>query len=295
MNETADAGTATAPVLVRLRALRPGLTPAEERVAALALDDPRAASALTITQLADAALTSETSVLRFARRLGFKGYPGLRLALAEAGARSAKPAHPGGDITPDDSIDDIIEKVAGAGARTVQETGEQLDRATLGKVAELVAQAHRIDIYGVGASALVGGDLQAKLHRIGAIAYAWSDAHAALASVTLLDSDDVAIAISHTGTTAEAIEVLEAARARGATTVAITNFPNSPLARVAEHVLTTAAEETPLRSGAMASRIAALIVVDCLFLATAQHRYDQAISAVATTREAVRKHHRSAR
>lgn len=282
-------------VLVRLRALRPGLAPAEERVAEVVLADPRAVAAMTITELADRAATSETSVLRFARRLGLKGYPELRLALAEAAADNGRVVHPVGDITADDSIDQIVAKVTGAGARAVEETGQQLDREVLAEVARLVAGARRVDLYGAHASGMVAGDLQQKLHRIGIVAYAWSDPHQALASATLLGEGDVAIAVSHTGTTTEAVEVLEAAAGRGAATVAITNFPASPLGRTAELVLTTAADETPLRSGAMASRIAALMVVDCLFLAAAQHRYDRAVEAVAATREAVRGHHRSAR
>lgn len=290
-----NGGPAVAPVLVRLRAQRPGLTPAEARVAELVLADPRAASALTITQLATRATTSETSVLRFARRLGFKGYPGLRLALAEAGAKADREDHPGGDITRDDSIDDIIDKVTGAGCQALRETGQQLDRGVVEIVAARLACATRIDLYGATASSLVAGDLQQKLHRIGLVAYASSDPHVALASATLLGADDVAIAVSHSGTTTEAVEVLEAANARGATTVAITNFPDSPLGREAAFVVTTAADETDLRSGAMASRIAALMVVDCLFLATAQHRYDRAVAAVETTRRAVRAHHRSVR
>ncbi|NNG19005.1 MurR/RpiR family transcriptional regulator [Naumannella sp. ID2617S] len=288
-------GPAQASVLVRLRALRPTLAPAEARVAELVLADPRAVAGLTITELAELASTSETSVLRFARRLGLKGYPGLRLALAEAGAENGRNSHPVGDITRDDPIDVIVAKVTGAGARAVEETGQQLDREVLATVARLVAAAGRVDLYGAHASGLVAGDLQQKLHRIGLVAYFWSDPHQALASATLLAEGDVAIAVSHTGTTTEAVEVLETAQARGVATVAITNYPESPLGRTADFVLTTAADETALRSGAMASRIAALMVVDCLFLAAAQHRYDRAIEAVARTREVVRGHHRSAR
>ena len=53
-------------------------------------------------------------------------------------------------------------------------------------------------------------------------------------------------------------------------------------------MLTTAARETSLRSGATASRIAALTVVDCLFIAVAQRHLERARKAVAETRDAVR-------
>ena len=67
----------------------------------------------------------------------------------------------------------------------------------------------------------------------------------------------------------------------------MTNFPLSPLAKSADIVLTTAARETSLRSGATASRIAALTVVDCLYIAVAQRDLRRARKAVADSRKAV--------
>ena len=53
-------------------------------------------------------------------------------------------------------------------------------------------------------------------------------------------------------------------------------------------MLTTAARETTFRSGAMSSRIAALTVVDCLFVAVAQRNYKQTLRALERTYAAVR-------
>jgi DNA-binding MurR/RpiR family transcriptional regulator len=151
-----------------------------------------------------------------------------------------------------------------------------------------VTRARRIDIYGIGASGFVCQDLHQKLHRIGLLASAWPDPHAALTSAALLTGRDVAIAISHTGTTIDTVEPLRVAAGRGATTIAITNFGSSPITGYAELVLTTAARETTFRSGATASRIAQLAVVDCLFVAVAQRSYDQTMQALENTYAAVR-------
>jgi DNA-binding MurR/RpiR family transcriptional regulator len=286
----AAASAAPAPLLVRLRGLRPSLSPAEDRVAEQVLADARAAAALTISELAVAAKTSETTVLRFCKRLGLPGYPQLRLALAEESAQPRVSAAKTSDISAKDTIDDIIAKIAFADASAVEETAQQLDRQALAAAAAAIAGAKRVDIYGIGASAIVGIDLQQKLHRIGAMAFAWNDPHIALTSATLLARKDVAIGISHSGTTKETIEALEAAGKRGATTIAVTNFPVSRLATTADLVLTTAARETSLRSGATASRIAALTVVDCLYIAVAQRHLKRARKAVEETRDAVSGH-----
>ncbi|MFC7490127.1 MULTISPECIES: MurR/RpiR family transcriptional regulator [unclassified Knoellia] len=282
---------ADAPLLVRLRGIRPTLTPAEDRVAAEVLADARRASDLTITELALVAHTSETTVLRFCKRLGLKGYPQLRLGLAAESALPREQRMAGSDISATDTIDDIVAKVASINSSAVEETAQQLDRVALKKAADALAGATRADIYGIGASAIVGADLQQKLHRIGVVSFAWNDPHIALTSATLLTKRDVAIGISHSGATSETIESLAAARQRGATTIVVTNFPLSPLATSADIVLTTAARETSLRSGATASRIAALTVVDCLYIAVAQRDLPRARKAVAESRKAVSGHH----
>ena len=72
--------------------------------------------------------------------------------------------------------------------------------------------------------------------------------------------------------------------------MALTNFPRSPIAEVADHVLTTAARETTYRSGAMASRLAQLTVVDCLFVGVAARNRAKTRRALEVTAEAVRAH-----
>ena len=105
----------------------------------------------------------------------------------------------------------------------------------------------------------------------------------AITSAALLGPGDVAIALSHTGTTVDTIDALREARSHGATTVAVTNYPRSPICAAANFVLLTAARETAFRSGAMTSRIAQLTVVDCLFVVLAQHDLPASRSALERT------------
>ena len=265
------------PTTVRARGLLPQLSPAEQRVARVVIDEAATAARLTISDLAERARASETTVIRFCRAMGFGGYSELRLTLAGEAGRAAGAAtgdEPvGSDISESDDLTQVVKKIAFADARAVEETGRQIDITVLEQVVACVAAARRVDIYGVGASAFVATDFQHKLHRIGLISYAWSDLHVALTSAALLDERDVAFAISHTGTTADTLEAFTEAGRHGARLVALTNFPQSPLARAADLVLTTAARETTFRSGAMSSRLAQLTVVDCVFVGVAQRTY----------------------
>ncbi|MFF0143725.1 RpiR family transcriptional regulator [Amycolatopsis sulphurea] len=283
---------ADASPLVRIRSLLPGLARAEQRVAKVVLDDPASVARRSITEVALAASTSETTVTRFCKAVGVGGYPQLRIALAADTARTEARTtrNLGGEIGPGDDLASVIGKVSFADARAVEETAEQLDVAELQSVIDLVANAGRVDVYGVGASAFVAADLQQKLHRIGRVSFAWSDTHIMLTSAAVLQPGDVAIAVSHTGATTDSVEALRVARERGAVTVAVTNFPRSPITEVADHVLTTAARETTFRSGATASRIAQLTVIDCLFIGVAQRHMEASVSALDATRDAVGSH-----
>lgn len=287
VNPIGDPG---ADLLLRLRGLVPTMVPSLRRVALAILVDPHAASGLTIGELARAADTSQTTVLRLCHEVGVRGYRDLRVALAVEGGRAegrAEYRHVGSDIGRDDTLDEIIDKITFADSQAVAETGRLVDRAALTAVVDAITAAGRVDVFGVGASAFVAMDLQQKLHRIGVICFCWADQHAALTATALLGAGDVAVGVSHTGATMDTVETLTQAGANGATTVAITSVPRSPLALTVDLRLITASRETTFRSGAMASRIAALSLVDVLFVAVAQRRYDRTVAALEATRRAV--------
>ncbi|HEX6682531.1 MAG TPA: MurR/RpiR family transcriptional regulator [Candidatus Limnocylindrales bacterium] len=278
-------------LIVQINGLMPALSPAEQRVARIVLADPADAARRTITDLAAAAQTSEASVVRFCRSIGLTGYPQLRIRLAAEAARRVEPVDArvaGGSIHPGADLSQIIATVAFNDARAVEETAQQLDPETCEQIVHALLKASRVDVFGAGASGFVAADFQAKLHRLGRVAYYWPDVHGAIASAALLGPGDVAFGISHTGTSRDTIEMLARARANGATTVALTNYPRSNISEVADFVVTTAARETTYRSGALASRLAQLTVLDCLFVALAARTKGKAQRALDVTAEAIR-------
>lgn len=284
------------PATVAVRSLLPSLAPAEQRVGRAVLDDPSAVAHLSITALAQRCGTSEATVVRFSRNVGFDGYPALRIALASEAGRSAAEGRSsvGLDVVPEDSLAQVVEKVGAADTRAIADTVANLDVDELARAIEVVRGARRIEIHGIGASGLVATDLEQKLRRIGLAASACTDRHAALTSAAMLAPEDVVIALSHSGETSDVIDPLEQAAAREATSIAITNFRRSSLARVADVVLTTAVHESVYRSGAIASRVAQLTIVDCLFVGVAREDHDGTLAALDRTYLAVRTTRRDA-
>lgn len=270
------------------------LTPTERRIATHVLDDPQSAVDNSITQLAAACGTSVASIARFTQSLGFQGYPEMRLALATELDRRASDRErfqvSETDVSRHDDALTTVRKIAFAEASAIERTAQQIDIDVLERCVAAVREARRIDIYGTASSGLAAHDLEQKLHRAGLVAQARTDLHLALTGAALLDVRDVAIAISHSGRTLEIVQSAQVAARAGATTIAITNNPRSPLARVCELVLVTAVSESTFRSGAMASRIAQLAVLDFVFTRIAQADYDTISDNLQRTFNAVTDH-----
>ena len=270
------------------------LTPTERRIAEHILAEPQSVLESSITRLAEDCAVSAPSVARFARSVGFGGYPDLRLALASELTRNASDRErfqvSAGDVSRHDDAHTTVRKIAFAEAAAIERTARQLDVDELERCVQEVRAARRIDIYGAASSGLAAQDLEQKLHRAGLVAQARTDHHLALTGAALLDARDVAIAISHSGRTLEIVQAAQVAATAGATTIAITNNPRSPLARACDLVLVTAVSESTFRSGAMASRIAQLAILDFLYTRIAQADYDTISDNLRRTLDAVTTH-----
>lgn len=287
-----EAGTDS--VLARLRAQLPEFTGALRRVAEHVLTDPAGAARATIVELSERSGTSPATVTRFCRALGFEGYADLRLAIAGETGRAARASgwavDIGREIGPTDPLERVLGQIMASDTQAMRDTAAMTDLTMVEAAADAIAASRRVDIYGASGSALVGAELQFSLHRIGVASWYWSDVHNGLASAALLRKGDVALGISHSGQTRETIEMIAEAGSRGAKTVALTSFPRSPLADVADIVLLTAAQATTFRPDALSARHPQLVILDLLYIAVAQRTHERAHAAFQLTAQAVDGH-----
>ena len=268
----------------------PSFHASEVAIADAILANPELASGMNISQIADKSGTSVASVVRFCKTLGFKGYPEFRMALIGQLSRQIAQGTDlplDGGITVDDSAAEVIRKIAYADSLAIKTTAERLDVETFIKTVDAWEAASTIGIIGFASSGYVAMDLQLKLNRLGKRSVAWSDLHTALTSISLLKKGDVLVAISHSGTTLDIIDVISEFKEKGITIVLITNALRSPATAIADLTLFTSARETTLRSGATASRIAQLTVVDCLCVSLAQRNWSGTKAALDQSRAAV--------
>jgi len=282
-------------LLGRLRIEGPTLPGALARIAAVIADDPAAAANAGIADLADRTGTSTATVTRFSRALGFKGYAHLRVAVATESGRAEQARWEtdiSGDISPADPLGSVLKVIATADTRAIQATAAGLVMADVDRVADAIAGAGRVEIFGLGSSGTAGREMAFRLERIRIPVWSRADSHTALTNAALLRPGDVAIGLSHSGRTGEVVEMLAEANDRGALTVAVTSYPRSPLTEPADVVFTTAVHETTFRVAALSALHSALLVLDLIYVAVAQRTYERTTEAFELTVRAVAAHRR---
>jgi DNA-binding MurR/RpiR family transcriptional regulator len=272
--------------LVSLQAILDELKPSEQKVAQYILAHPEEVVKLSVQKLAELSGVSEATIIRLARTLNMKGYQELKLRIAgDLNKQSNLGSYQ--EIMMEGSVDSIMNAVSWNNIQSIQDTLSVLSSDEVKRAADAVTQARKIDVYGVGASAVIAADIKQKFSRINLWCEAYADFHAQLTSAVTLSEQDVVIGISYSGQTEDIIQSLTEARQQGATIITLTKFGPSPVADLADIRLFTSSVEKSIRSGAMASRIAQLNVIDILFITMVSRQQEEVIPLLEKTRVAV--------
>lgn len=265
--------------MLQIKILYNDMGKAEKKIADWLLKNHACIIPLSISELADSCGCSEATIVRFARRLGFGGYQELKISIAREEGKSEITE----GITKSDSCFEILEKVSNDIYCSLEMTKNAIDKPSLEKAASTIMSARQVLIYGLGNSASVALDFQHKLLRAGCNAAAFSDNHMQVISASHLTDNDVAIGISHSGSSKDIVEALKIAKSNGATTVAITNKGKSPIVKQSDIVLSTASNETKYSILGLNSRISQLAIISSIYYYIVYHQNAHAIEAIKMT------------
>lgn len=277
--------SATSSLLLTIRGLLPSLNEQEQKVGQYVLDHPEEVIHLAVSDLAQHAATSDATVFRFSRRVGAHGYGDLKIRLAGelAAARQSTYA----SVQADDSVAEAVRKVIAGDVKALEDTLRVLDLDALDHAADAFLAARRVDIYGSGGAAVAALELQYKLMRVGVRAVPHTDAEMQVISATLLTSADLAVGISHSGESPSVLHALQIAQAAGARTIALTNHPASPIARIVNVSLSTAAQEALAHGYPLGARVAQVALIDALYACMALKRHAETELSQARIAEAL--------
>jgi DNA-binding MurR/RpiR family transcriptional regulator len=250
-------------LLLTIRGLLPSLNEQERKVGQYVLDHPNEVIRLAMVELAERCGVGDTTIFRFCRRVGTGGYQDFKIALAQELTPLSSPIYEA--VAAGDTIAMAVQKAVMGDIKAVQDTLRVLDLAALDAAADALLAARRIDIYGSGGAAVAAQELQYKLLRIGLRALPHTDGQMQALSAALLTAADVAVGISHSGAAADVQGALARAGEAGARTIAITNHPASPIARLADISLCTAAQEAVGHGYPLCTRVAQVGLIDMLY------------------------------
>lgn len=277
--------------LISIRQRYPQLAQSDRKLADFILAQPDQARHLSSQQLASQAGVSQSSVVKFAQKLGFKGFPALKLALSEALASNANPhsvpVH--NQICGDDPLRLVGEKLIKDNVAAMHASLDVNSEDKLLETINLLRGARRIILTGIGASGLVARNFSWKLMKIGFNAVAELDMHALLATVQAMAQDDLLLAISYSGARREINLAADETLRVGGKVLAITGFSPNALQQRATHCLYTIAEEQATRSAAISSTSAQMMLTDLLFMGLVQQDLEKAPERIRHSEALVKK------
>ncbi|WP_426760252.1 MurR/RpiR family transcriptional regulator [Enterobacter cloacae complex sp. 366F10] len=277
--------------LIRIRQRYAGFAQSDKKLADFLLSQPDRARHLSSQQLAGEAGVSQSSVVKFAQKIGYKGFPALKLAISEALVSNpnpqSMPVH--NQIRGDDPMRLVGEKLIKENVAAMHATLDVNTEEAAGKRSHASRRAAYCVDRDPRASGLVARNFGWKLTKIGYNAIVEQDMHALLATVQAMDPDDLLLAISYSGKRREINMATDEALRVGGKILAITGFSPNALQQRATRCLYTIAEEQATRSAAISSTSAQMMLTDLLFMALVQQDLERAPERIRHSEELVKK------
>lgn len=251
-------------MLVQLQAVYDTLKSAEKKAADVLLIDIDFVQNATIVEMARRAECSEATLVRLARRLGYKGYPELREDIQSVAEEETQPLYQ--NITANDNSEELLTKVFSSAVQALNDTLQCLDRAAYDRAVEQILGARRLMFCGIGDSYAVALSGMQKMARLGIRTFANTDIDTQLIALSDFEECDALIAISYSGRTKSILDIVRYAKTRNVKIISITNYPASQLAKLSDIVLQTAAFTRQLHGEVMSKRITQLCIIESLFV-----------------------------
>ncbi|WP_102346055.1 MurR/RpiR family transcriptional regulator [Bacillus sp. Marseille-P3661] len=270
-------------VIDRVKKLLPTLPATLKRIANVVIDDPEFVVKDNLNGLAIKSKTSDAAVVRFAKRVGYKGFRDLQISLAyELGDSHTQMDQ---EIGLHASIETIVNVSSNANIHAVTESREFLNYTSVEKVINIIKKARIVHIFAQGINYSTGIDLSYNLMKLGILCNVYNDSYMHAVAGAISSPDDVALAISHRGSNKEVIESLTIARQHHAKTIALTTRVNSPITKIADISLCVAEKEIVFQGEPLTSRMSMMHLVDILFLGIAANMDGKSLQRLKEVKE----------
>ncbi|MGO4538403.1 MurR/RpiR family transcriptional regulator [Paenibacillus sp. 2TAB19] len=270
--------------LLLISSIYSSLTKAEKKVADFVRNNPEEAVMATVTDLSEQAGVGETSVIRFCRKLGFRGYHEFKLSIAQDLVNL--PSVSNVEIEVEDDTMTKARKLTARNEMMLKNTLDLINPGDLDRAVNRMIAANKIYIYGVGSSGITALDLHYRLMRIGMNAEAHRDSHIIAMSASLVKEGDVVFGISTSGSTRDLVDPMRQAKVNGAEVICLTSHMRSPITAHAGTILLVPSREMPTEGGSLSTKIMQIHLLDIL-CTLLSHKKTNAAEALEKTARSV--------
>lgn len=250
-------------VLLKIKSLMPNLSAKEQKIGRFILDDPRAASRMTISEMSSTLDIADSTVFKFTRSLGYNGFRDFRNNLLSEEFDPEISIHE--NVRPNDSSLNIAKKVFHSSATSLSDTLAMIREDDLEKALQFLTSARIVSFYGCGESAVVALDAYQKFLRSPISCHFIMDSHMQLMHASLTQPEDCAFVVTHTGVTKEMLAIARMVKNAGGKVIVITSYPNAKISEYADVTFVSTSEETGYRSESLSSRYPQLAIIDSLY------------------------------
>lgn len=275
------------------------LNPALRRIAEYILGNPSQCKSITTKELAAASNVAESTITRFVKEIGLDSYQELKIGIAEALTMKVAPSsisveenYVYEDISRKDTQEMILDKVLYRNVQTMTETKQRLNTEELSKAVEAIDQANVILFSSMGSSSVAALSGVMRFTRAGKKCMMLNDQSSQLMTAAIAGPDDVMIGISNSGRSKDVIDSMRLAQSKGARTIGITSFEDSPLTKYSDITLFTSAkssnEGSALYWEAAASKTAQVLVLDLIYASYAAKNFTQTLNYMEETFKVLR-------
>lgn len=228
---------------------------AEKRVADYVLEHPQEVVELNIAEVARRSETSDATVIRMCRHVGYEGFYQMKISLAADLLGKKRDEKEQGN-----GIGKFFEILS----RNVNDVAKNIDQETVNKCVDILANAKMVYLTAWGNTGEIAADFAHRLTRLGIRSFVSDVPEYTIRSLGLVEKGDVLVAISHSGESTHVIQALQLAKEVGTETILITDASQSDAAREAQHVLCTDSKEHLFKDLGGASHMMELMMVDVL-------------------------------
>lgn len=249
--------------LLKLRSERDRMSAIERRIADFILDNAHLLRDYSSQQLASALGISQSSVVKFSQKLGFKGYPDLKYSIGEAIARNGDDHGGAATGAAHEDHDTLAAELWHAKARAEEETRLINPNERLEEIAAILAQADKVFLVGIGPDSVAARGFAVRLSLVGLLAIHHFDPVLVPAEVSTSKPDDVLMMFSEHGQQASFCQLARLFRERGGRVISVTRHTANPLRAHADAQLLVSAHDERAH------------VVPLLYQSALQHLLDQ--------------------